>query len=49
VIAQLRAINYSGYVSVELMNPVVWRVPPLSFGEIGMTALRKVLGLASME
>ncbi|MEX0938965.1 MAG: sugar phosphate isomerase/epimerase [Pirellulales bacterium] len=49
VISQLRALDYQGYVSVELMNPVVWRVPPLSFGEIGMTALRKVLGLASME
>jgi hypothetical protein len=31
-----------------LMNPQIWRIPPLQFGEIGMTALRKVLGLAEM-
>ncbi len=46
---RLRQIEYSGYVSVELMNPQIWQVPPLSFGEIAMTALRKALGTASME
>ena len=49
IVERLRQINYPGYVSVELMNPQIWQVPPLSFGEIAMTALRKVLGTASME
>ena len=30
------------------MNPQLWQVSPLALGEIGMTALRKVLGQASM-
>lgn len=48
VIDRLRAIGYEGYVSVELMNPQIWQVAPRQFGEIAMTALRKVLGQASM-
>ncbi|HET6881648.1 MAG TPA: sugar phosphate isomerase/epimerase [Pirellulales bacterium] len=44
----LRAIGYDGYVSVELMNPQIWQVPARQFGEVGMTALRKLLGQASM-
>ena len=49
VIERLRQISYSGHVSVELMNPQLWQVPARSFGEVGMTALRKALGLASMD
>ncbi|HUG70512.1 MAG TPA: sugar phosphate isomerase/epimerase [Pirellulaceae bacterium] len=48
VIDRLREIDYRGCVSIELMNPQIWQVPPRQFGEIGMTALRKVLGQASM-
>ncbi len=48
IIDHLRAIGYAGAVSVELMNPSIWQVPPRQFGEIAMTALRKVLGQASM-
>lgn len=48
IVEHLRRIGYSGTVSVELMNPQIWRIPPRQFGEIAMTALRKVLGLASM-
>jgi sugar phosphate isomerase/epimerase len=48
MIDRLRQINYAGYVSVELMNPQIWQVPPLSFGEIAITALRKLLGQAQM-
>jgi sugar phosphate isomerase/epimerase len=44
----LRAIGYEGYVSLELMNPQIWQVPARQLGEIGMTALRAVLGQASM-
>ncbi|HEV3343130.1 MAG TPA: sugar phosphate isomerase/epimerase family protein [Pirellulales bacterium] len=44
----LRAIGYEGHVSLELMNPQIWQVPARQFGEIGMTALRTLLGQASM-
>ncbi|RIK83662.1 MAG: sugar phosphate isomerase/epimerase [Planctomycetota bacterium] len=49
LVAALKAIRYDGYVSVELMNPQIWRVPARQFGEIAMTAVRKLLGLARME
>jgi 4-hydroxyphenylpyruvate dioxygenase len=48
VIARLREIGYTGPVSVELMNPQIWRIPPRQVGEVAMTALRRVLGMASM-
>ncbi|MCA9107886.1 MAG: sugar phosphate isomerase/epimerase [Planctomycetales bacterium] len=45
----LGSIDYDGYVSIELLNPQVWQVPALQFGEIAMTALRKLLGQADMH
>jgi len=48
LIEHLRRIHYRGCVSLELLNPQLWQVPPLQLGEIGMTALRKVLGQASL-
>ena len=49
LVERLREIQYDGYVSVELLNPRIWQIPPRQFGEIAMTALRKVLGLAAMD
>lgn len=49
IVERLKEIDYRGYVSVELMNPQIWQIPPRSFGEIAMTALRKVLGQARMD
>jgi len=46
ILDHLRAIQYSGCVSLEIMNPQIWQVPALQFGEIAMTSLRKLLGLA---
>ena len=48
LVGRLREIGYEGAVAVELHNPALWRVPPRQFGEIAMTALRKVLGQAGM-
>ena len=48
VISHLQAIKYQGCVSIELMNPQLWQVAPQQFGEIAITALRKILGQASM-
>jgi sugar phosphate isomerase/epimerase len=49
IIEHLRKINYTSCVSLELMNPHIWQIPALQLGEIGMTALRKQMGLASNE
>ena len=48
IVNQLQACGYEGAVSIELMNPQIWQIAPLQFGEIAMTALRKTLGLAAM-
>jgi 4-hydroxyphenylpyruvate dioxygenase len=49
ILEQLRAINYDGCVSIELLNPHIWQVGPRQFGEIALTALRRLLGQSSME
>jgi 2-keto-myo-inositol isomerase len=48
LIARLREIGYADAVSVELMNPQIWRIPPRQVGEVAITAIRRVLGMASM-
>ena len=47
LLRRLVEIGYEGAVAVELMNPQLWRVPPRQFGEIAMTALRRLLGQAA--
>ncbi|MCI0641736.1 MAG: sugar phosphate isomerase/epimerase [Gemmataceae bacterium] len=42
-----RQRGYDGYVSLELMNTTLWRANPTQVAEIGLTALRKCLGLAT--
>ena len=48
LLARLREIGYAGSIAVETHNPRLWRVPPRQFGEIAITALRRLLGDASM-
>ncbi len=43
-----RTIGYAGHISLELMNPQIWQNPARQVAEIGMTALRKLLGQSSM-
>lgn len=47
IIDRFRDIGYEGHISLELLNPQIWQVPARQFGEIGLTALRKILGQAS--
>jgi 4-hydroxyphenylpyruvate dioxygenase len=47
IVDHLRAIGYSDCVSVELMNPQIWKVPAAQVAEVSTTALRKLLGMAS--
>jgi 2-keto-myo-inositol isomerase len=49
LVDRLRAIQYAGCVSVELMNPQIWQIPPRQVAEVAMTAVRKLLGQASMQ
>jgi sugar phosphate isomerase/epimerase len=46
ILDRLRQIDYDGAVSVELMNPQIWEIPPRNVAEVGITALRKLLGVA---
>lgn len=48
LVRRLVEIGYSGAVSVEVLDPRMWRVPPRQFGEIAITSLRAILGQASM-
>jgi 4-hydroxyphenylpyruvate dioxygenase len=41
----LRRIDYRGCVSVELMNPQLWQVPPLQLADAGMASLKRLLSL----
>jgi sugar phosphate isomerase/epimerase len=43
LIARLRGIGYKGCVSVELMNPQLWQVPPLQLADAGLASLRRLL------
>jgi sugar phosphate isomerase/epimerase len=46
IVEILRQFNYDGWVSLELMNPVLWKANAKQVIEIGITALRKILGQA---
>ena len=43
ILQRLRDINYDGHISIELMNPQIWQIPALQFGEIAMSALRTLI------
>jgi sugar phosphate isomerase/epimerase len=43
IVQQLRAIGYEGWVSLELMNPVLWQVKPAQVAELGLASLERLL------
>lgn len=45
LVQRLKDAEYHGTVSIELMDPQIWQVPAVQFGEIGLTALRMILGM----
>jgi 2-keto-myo-inositol isomerase len=49
IVERLRGIGYDGWVSLELMNPTLWKSKPVQVAEIGITALRRLLGLATQQ
>lgn len=44
ILERFRAIGYDGYVSLELLNPTLWQVKATQVVELGMRALRGVMG-----
>jgi 2-keto-myo-inositol isomerase len=44
VIRKLKSIDYTGAVSLELMNPQLWRANPKQVVELGLTALERLIG-----
>jgi sugar phosphate isomerase/epimerase len=44
ILNRFREIGYEGWVSLELMNPTLWQTKAVQVAEIGITALRRVLG-----
>jgi sugar phosphate isomerase/epimerase len=44
IIEHLKHIEYAGYVSVELMNPEIWKMKPVQVAEAAYTCLRMALG-----
>jgi sugar phosphate isomerase/epimerase len=44
ILDHLRRIDYAGTVSLEIMNPRLWKLAGVQLAEIGITALRKLLG-----
>jgi sugar phosphate isomerase/epimerase len=45
LLQRFRDMGYDGWVSLELMNPTLWKAKPVQVAEIGLTALRRVLGI----
>ncbi len=43
LIEKLRAIGYDGWLSLELMNPVLWKLKPAQVAEMGLAALKRLL------
>jgi sugar phosphate isomerase/epimerase len=43
ILERIRAMGYDGWVSLELLNPTLWKVPPTQVVELGLAALRRLL------
>jgi sugar phosphate isomerase/epimerase len=43
IMKQLRSIGYDGWVSVELMNPVLWQLKATQVAGLAMAALQRLL------
>jgi sugar phosphate isomerase/epimerase len=44
IVAHLRSIGYAGPVSLELFNPHLWQARPAQVAELGLEAVRRLLG-----
>ena len=46
LVERLGAIGYDGWVSLELLNPVLWRMKASQVAELGLMALRRTVSTA---
>jgi sugar phosphate isomerase/epimerase len=44
-----RRLGYTGYVSLEVMNPILWQTKASQLAELGLSALRRVLSAQDKE
>lgn len=44
IVEKLRTIGYTGWVSLELMNPMLWQSKPRQVVELGYAAMRRLVG-----
>jgi 4-hydroxyphenylpyruvate dioxygenase len=43
VVRRLREIGYAGAVSVEVMNPVLWKAKPTQLGELALASVQRLI------
>jgi sugar phosphate isomerase/epimerase len=43
IVEHFRQIGYQGWVSVELMNPDLWKMKPAKVAEVALAAVRRML------
>jgi 2-keto-myo-inositol isomerase len=43
ILAQLGSLGYDGWISLELMNPILWNANAAQVAELGMMALRRLV------
>jgi sugar phosphate isomerase/epimerase len=43
IVQRMRAIGYGGWVSLELMNPLLWQLPPAQVAQLGLAAMNNLL------
>jgi sugar phosphate isomerase/epimerase len=43
VLEHLRTIDYTGFVSLELMNPILWQVKIAQVAELGLAAVKRLI------
>jgi 4-hydroxyphenylpyruvate dioxygenase len=44
ILGRLREVEYDGWVSLEMLNPTLWQARPAHLAELGLGALRRLLG-----
>lgn len=43
IVEQLRRVGYTGWVSLEMLNPALWQAKPAQVVELGVGALRRLI------
>jgi sugar phosphate isomerase/epimerase len=49
IVERLRAIGYDGWVSLELLNPVLWQVKNSQVAELGVESVKRLLKMGGIS